>query len=473
MPTTRFPSLKTLQKEIEDKTVTKSLQFLISRRDLVKVYSDLEEYAFSAPDPLTKELKGFEYHFIVVRNQILRVLRAHEVFIGSSVIDDLLFGVAKDPSESFPIIALLRVIRDNGIHKPGFVIYPLHSFGVAGVGILETLGKQRFDFIIPYAGLAVRAQTNSLQRTIQFLTEAARQFGISRNIPTDSLEHYERLSVLRWLTHNPLLVVQVRTFSASHYENQAFIVIKLKIATSLIFMLSALESGLAHKTRSWTDTRSVNNFQTLDIKHYVVFEPRPRSSKAFESRRVPMNVSATELAELTAVPVDITRGSWMRRKRFVRRICSTLNTVEEGYLKAFLHPQDDSAACRTFRKLFSALSYFRRSFRLTSDTGEAYVNLAVAFEVLLTDNYAPGVDPRIRRRLRRALTGTKGNRALNLAAAQLYRARSEIVHTGRTNRHVDLQKVRQAFIHAFAYVVDRAETLSPTMKNPIETILGR
>ncbi|MGC2505191.1 MAG: hypothetical protein WA369_00935, partial [Candidatus Acidiferrales bacterium] len=109
MPTTRFPSLKTLQKEIEDKTVTKSLQFLISRRDLVKVYSDLEEYAFSAPDPLTKELKGFEYHFIVVRNQILRVLRAHEVFIGSSVIDDLLFGVAKDPSESFPIIALLRV----------------------------------------------------------------------------------------------------------------------------------------------------------------------------------------------------------------------------------------------------------------------------------------------------------------------------------------------------------------------------
>jgi hypothetical protein len=472
MPTTRFPGLDTLQKEIEDKTVTKSLQFLMTRREILKPFSALEDYAFSAPDPLTKELKGFEYHFIVVRNQVLRVLRTYELFIGSSVIDDLLFGAVRDSSESLPVRAVLRVIQDNGIHKPGFVIYPLHSFGVAGVGILETLGKQRFDFIIPYAGLAVRAQTNSLERTIQFLAEAARQFGIPRSIPTDSLEHYERLSVLRWLTHNPLLVVRVRTFSASYYENQAFIVIKLKIATSLIFMLSGLESGLARKAHAWTGTKGVNNFQTLDIKHYVVFEPRPRSSKAFESRRVPMNVSATELAELTAVPVDISRGCWMRRKRFVLRICSTLAKVEEGYLKAFLHPKDNSAACRTYRKLFSGLGYFRRSFRLTSDVGEAYVNLAVAFEVLLTDSYAAGVDPRIRRRLRRALKGKKGNRALNQATARLYRARSEIVHTGRTDRDVDLQKVRQAFIHAFAYVVDRIGTLSPTAKNPLEMILG-
>lgn len=469
---TRFPGIDALQNEIEDKTTSKSLQFLLNRRDVLNPYSNLEEYAFSAPSPLPKELKGFEYHFIVVRNQILRVLRSHELFIGSSVIDDLFFTAVKDHSEPHPVNATLRIIQGSGIHKPGFVIYPLHSFGVAGVGILETLGKQRFDFIIPYAGLAVRAQTNSLERTVQFLTEAAKQFGIARRIPTDSLEHYERLSALRWLTHNPLLVVRVQTFSAEYYENQAFVVIKLKFATSLIFMLSSLESGVARKGHSWTGTRSINNFQTLDIKHYVVFEPRPRNSKAFESRRVPMNVSATELAELTAVPVDITRGTWMRRKRFVRRICMTLAKVEEGYLKAFLHPKDSSSACRIYRKLFSALAYFRRSFRLTSDVGEAYVNLAVAFEVLLTDGYAPGVDQRIRRRIRRALKGLKGNRALNSAASELYRARSEIVHTGRTKRNVNVQNVRQAFIHAFAYVVDRVAALPTTTNNPIDTILG-
>ncbi len=51
--------------------------------------------------------------------------------------------------------------------------------------------------------------------------------------------------------------------------------------------------------------------------------------------------------------------------------------------------------------------------------------------------------------------------------------RSEIVHTGRTDRQVDLQRVRQAFIHALAHVVDRVETLSSTTKNPVEALLGQ
>ena len=50
-------------------------------------------------------------------------------------------------------------------------------------------------------------------------------------------------------------------------------------------------------------------------------------------------------------------------------------------------------------------------------------------------------------------TSGEQGRALNQAAQ---------FHTGGTDRHVDLQKVRQAFIHAFAYVVDRVGTLSPT-----------
>jgi len=472
MSSKRIPSINTLQSEIENTSVTKSLQFLLGRRGILTPYSDLEGYAFSAPEPLTKELKGFEYHFNIVRKQILQVLRSHSVFIGGSIVDDLLFTAIKDSALAPPVKTVLKIIQDNGIHKPGVVLYPLHSFSIAGVGFLEALGKQRFDLIIPQAGMAVRAQTNSLQGTIQFLAEATKQLQIPRGIPSDSLEHYERMSVLRWLTHNPLLVVRVRTFSGQHYENQAFIVIKLKIATSLIFMLSALETGLARKTDAWTGTGSVNNFQTLDIKHYVVLEPRPRSRTAFESRRVPMNVSPTELSELTAVPVDITRGAWMRRKKFILGICSALAKVEAGYLKAILDPKRTSAHDRVYRKLFSSLSYFRRSFRLTADVGEAYVNLAVAFEVLLTDNYASGVDARIKKRLRKALKGIKGNRDLNSAATTLYTARSEIVHTGQTTIAVDVQRVRRAFVHAFVYVVDRLQGLSSTSQEPIRSIMG-
>jgi hypothetical protein len=307
---------------------------------------------------------------------------------------------------------------------------------------------------------------------IDFLQNAAKRLGVSRRVPIDSMEHYERMKVLKWLTHNPLLGVKVRTFAGEHYENQAFIVIKLKIATSAIFMLSALESSLAARSVSWTSTRNVNNFQTLDISHYIIFEPAPKSKGVFEARRIPMNVSATELAEITAVPVRITPGAWMKRKKFIGRICSALLTAESNYLNAILNPRNETAPFRMHRKLFESLTYFRRSFRLTSDPGETYVNLAVAFEVLLTGSYAKGVESRIKKRLSKALEGVKGSRALNSAAKNLYKARSEVVHTGSTSTVVDVQMVRRAFVHAFVCMVEKVHRIPPTAQEPTKAILG-
>jgi hypothetical protein len=468
----RIPSFGAIRKEIEDSTVTASLQFLAAHSAVLQPFPDLETYAFAAPDPLPKDLRAFEYHFNVVRWQFLKTLRSHGVFLGSSIIDELLFASIRDFSVKHPVKEVLEIVRRNGIYHPGMVVYPLHSFGISGAGFLEAWGKEKVDLIVPEAGFAVRAQTRSLKGTVDFLQNAARSLKVQRRIPIDSLEHYDRLQVLKWLTHNPLLVVKVRTFSGEYYENQAFIVIKLKIATTAIFMLSALETGLARKSEAWSSTRNVNNYQTLDIRHYVVLEPRPRSKTAFEARRVPMNVSATELAELTAVPVSITRGAWMRRRKFIQQICSALLRVESNYLKAIVNPKIKSSQSQVYRKLFESLAYFRRSFRLTSDPGEAYVNLAVAFEVLLTDSYAKGVETRIRKRLRKVLQGVKGSRSLNTAAGNLYKARSEVVHTGSTSTVVDVPRVRRAFVHAFVVIVEKAHLLPPTAKEPIKAIVG-
>lgn len=469
----RIFSFAAIQSEIEDDpSVASSLQFLAAHTAVLQPFPDVESYGFAAPDPLPKDLRAFEHHFNVVRRQMLRVLRSKEVFVGSSVIDDLLFTAIRDSSEKHPVRKVLDVVRYNGVYKPGVVVYPLHSFGISGVGFLESLAKERFDLIVPQAGFAVRAQTNSLSATVDFLQHAAKSLGVQRRIPIDSLEHYDRITVLKWLTHNPLLVVKVRTFSHEYYENQAFIVIKLKIATTAIFMLSSLERGLARKSEAWTSTASVSNYQTLDIRHYVVMEPRPKSRTGFEARRVPMNVSRTELAELTAVPVRITRGAWMRKRKFIKRICSALLKVESNYLKAILNPNNKSAASRVHRKLFESLAYFRRSFRLTSDPGEIYVNLAVAFEVLLTDSYAKGVEYRVRKRLKKVLQGVKGSRALNAAARNLYKARSEVVHTGSTSAMVDVPRVRLAFVHAFVVIVEKIHLIPVTATEPTEAILG-
>jgi hypothetical protein len=185
-----------------------------------------------------------------------------------------------------------------------------------------------------------------------------------------------------------------------------------------------------------------------------------------------MNVSPTELAEITAVPVRIGVGAWMKRKKFIARICSALLRVESCYLTAILNPQNESTPFRMYRKLFESLTYFRRSFRLTSDPGETCVNLAVAFEVLLTDGYASGVEPRIKKRLKKALEGVKGNRGLNIAARNLYKARSEVVHGGSTDTDVDVPKVRRAFVHAFVFIVENLDRIPLATTESTKVILG-
>jgi hypothetical protein len=170
--------------------------------------------------------------------------------------------------------------------------------------------------------------------------------------------------------------------------------------------------------------------------------------------------------------VAINLKAWARRSQDVERICSALSVVEAGYLREGIYSTNTKVSARVVRKLFQSLTYFRRSFRVTADIGEAYVNLAVAFETLLTDSYAKGVQQRIKRRLKVTLKGVKGNRDLNLATKDLYTARSQIVHAGTTDIEVDVSKVRRAFTHSFLFIVEHLSSLPASTNEPIKVLVG-
>jgi phosphopantothenate synthetase len=124
------------------------------------------------------------------------------------------------------------------------------------------------------------------------------------------------------------------------------------------------------------------------------------------------------------------------------------------------------------RKLSNALGYFRRSFRATPNADEALVNLGAAFEVLLTDHYSPGVGGRITRRLKLALSGEPDADALCASVDDLYRARSEAIHTGETDLAVDLRKAQRTFGTAFLTMVERLPRVPRTSNDPIADMLG-
>ena len=49
---------------------------------------------------------------------------------------------------------------------------------------------------------------------------------------------------LKWFKNNPLLVVSIATLTSGYYENQFIYVMKLKLSTALVMMLSTVGDRL-------------------------------------------------------------------------------------------------------------------------------------------------------------------------------------------------------------------------------------
>ena len=287
------------------------------------------------------------------------------------------------------------------------------------------------------------------------------------------MEHYIRSRPLKWIINNPLLLLRTRAFSGEYYENQLFLLIELYYATALVAMLSVLSKRVGTKEiPAWSSTARVNNFQTLDIKHYMAFQvPVRRHRRLLDVKCIPMNCSRTELAELSDLNIDLDPREWKIRRRFLDRVRQALDKTKRGYMRHSVGAGRDSMDARIHRKMYDAVGYFKRSFRSRSRIEEGVINLAVAFEVLLTDHYSRGVEDRIVRRVRLALRGTKGTRAMQNAVKELYKCRSAIVHQGRSDGKPDMHKSRQAFVYAFLSVAEKLPRSFKHANTPIADLL--
>lgn len=461
-----MPANKVLKQKIETKIVRTSLAFLLSRRAVFSSFNTLEDFFLYPSDPPPADFVGLQKHLGIVCEKFQNVLYRHEVFIGASVLDDIVFGMIRSSGVTDPIMSSLILIRSVGISKPGLLLYPLHSFGLLGVGLLEKLTSSRFELFAEDADLYVRGQTNSLPETIRFIERAAFALGINRTVPADMIEHYSRSRPTKWLTHNHLLLLKARTFSNSYYENQRFLMLHLERACSLIFMLSALENGFVKREQHLFSTSRVNNWATQDIYHFVVLEPKPHSLRHFLSKCIPMNYRATELAELSNVNVEVNLISWARRRPIMSRICRVLADVERGYLHSNMLSDGFSPKGRALQKIMTALRYFRRSFRYTSAEDDI-VNMTIALEVLLTDSYAPQIGARLRERAALLLNGHPRKKACVEAVEAIYDARNQAVHTGTRTIPVDLPTVREAFVLCLLEIVTRLPKLPRGTPDPM------
>ncbi|HEV2388515.1 MAG TPA: hypothetical protein VGS20_14810 [Candidatus Acidoferrales bacterium] len=439
-------SLTLVLQELNSTGVKQSEGFLLRKRQHLARYKDVQDLGIELADGVPLELRGVEHHFVLVRAKLLKAFAAKEIFIGTGVLDELILSAIQDPRTKDLFRSVVMSIMRYGIHKPGILVVPIHSFGIAGFGFYRHFTKSAATVKFPELGLVLTHQTNDLKSTLDFLDSARRILRVSGRVPHDSIRHYFRSRSTSWLERNPMLVLRIRGASASNYDNQRFFVYRLQIATSLVFLLVALTSDFDDGTDShFGSTSRLNNSETLDIKHYLLLETSGKTRGTLRGACVPIHVDAAIFAELVNLNVDLNLRRLQKRQGMVSTALTVLGQLETLYFAHLFDNATPSPRLIVHRKIFDSLAYFRRSFRVAANPGEPIVNLAIAFEMLLTDNYAKGVKARVVRRVGIALKGLPRSRSMRDEVARLFEARGEVVHQGKHTTQTDLIVARKAY----------------------------
>lgn len=395
------------------------------------------------------------------------------MFIGISVVETLLFDCLRDNTVADPVAEVFARIKNFGLHHPGFILYPLHSFGIMGLGFATFLTGSRIYFTDERAGIAIFPQNNSDEVFMQSVKDGMKALKIRRTLPVDTIEHFLRQGPLKWMRYNPIMMVRARAFSGTYYENQFLLVVRLQFATGYVMMLTCFQKAKGdEETRRLLSSSHLNNFETLNLKHYLVFQTAVHRPTKLDARRVPMNLAAAQLAELADLNVELDPNQHTYQKKVQKDILKALADAEAGYLDNCIEKSSKTVKAKVFRKLFTSLGYFRKSFRETSVKEENTISLAVAFETLLTDGYAKGVTERIHRRVRIALKGIPGNRRMSQAVKVLFKSRGASVHDGVSETEPDWRFCRQAFVHCFTFVIRKSNKAASTSNEPMRDILG-
>lgn len=233
-------------------SLDQSVRFVEEHAEHLEQYDFIDDLAIDAYDDdapdrgiARKDAQALVHHLTVIRSAVARVLWTRQLFIGNSVLDELILATARRRDPDGPVLAVFRTIVERGLYHPGLIVYPLHGFGVLGAGFIQALSREHVSLLSQEFGFALTPQTNSVDRTIDFLNGAREDLEVRKAVPDELLHHFVRSRPAQWVSRNPLLVVRVSTVPGGYYENQFLLTGRLRVITTLLAMLATLQDEAA------------------------------------------------------------------------------------------------------------------------------------------------------------------------------------------------------------------------------------
>ncbi|MEA1015154.1 HEPN domain-containing protein [Sphingosinicella sp. LY1275] len=452
--------------------LSESDTFLKSKHNLLATFDCVDDLVTAPVSKITrKDLHAIEHHMVRLRAALARTLWSNEFFIGRSILDEYILHMAKTGAGGV-CQSVMAELDAAGADRPGFVLYPLTRFGLEMPRHGDANPHLKAVASFRTAGFAVCSQAQTLDTLHATVSGMARSLGIRQRIERGDLRHYSYAA--KWLTRNPMLMVRVASQTGDMYENQFVYTLRIRLAVATILMLHALAADGGSDVEDHHSSSFVNNFETLDIGHYIIGES-VRAQGPLQTRRVPMNISPVELARLSDLGVTISTSilASARMTRFRRQVEAALQFVGRGHFTHVTLRSSSAVERRLYSRLLTALDWYRFSFGSLANEAEAIVGLAVAFDTLLTDLYQKGVAERIKRRVGLCMRGAPDVASYRDSVHAVYVARNQVVHTGDITMATDIVRARAAFARCFCHVATRLAASVPTSESePIRELLG-
>ncbi len=477
----RLPGIKKLAAEINQvrtqgkNTVRRSADFLHSNGEQIAQYGSVEDLAAAELDE-DALARASAFHLASVRAELARELWSRRVFLGLEVLDRLLYRAVAIDRAADPVLRCLEIVRDRQLARPGMVVFPVHSFGLLAGGLLRTRTTRSWIFSPAGSGIALFPQTNRWSRTRETLDAIRSVLGVRKRLPLELLEHWRRSRPVGWLEQNPIMVIAISTAPGSYYDTEPLVLGRLRAASALACLLAAVQPPNHMRSGYLFSSARVNNQETLDIHHYLNLFDSPADRRALDGDCVPIGLRKAALAEISELNIEIDPRYWTRRRDFAEAAREAVDAVYDGYMRHALLRRPAAkpdGLSKAYTKLHDSLTYFRRSFHESDEGWSQIVSLAVAFEMMLTDDANKGaIAVKLQRRARLLLRGQPGVLGYAQAVHDLYKQRNSVVHAGVVTSGVDLAQVRRCFALCFVELARRSVLTAPSTEEPMRVLIG-
>lgn len=421
-------------------SINKKLELLLQEHQTISTFTDLEQMILEVEESKEEEkYKKFYSIFFATLKLILQQFRIRDILPSSSETAKILFNIIhRQPANSTQAIDIL--INDmylQNLVNPAIVVFPLNAFGFQDAGL--PLFFHKANLLFETKDLVLFPQQNGMENLKKSLNLAKEHFRM-KSIPFEEelIDHFYRSRSLKWLIRNPLLTLKVAFSSSSHYENQYFLVRHLEKNASKLFLINTLlQQNALPSTYNGFSTRNINNFETRDIKHYLVFS---RNGRLLSPACIPIQGKLSNYLELSQLNFDL--PLLPSQPGLFNEITDILDTC---YSESLGEPTGNKDYKWDFYdRMRRSLAFFVKSYQSRYRADEILF-LGIAFEMLYADKNKSNVTQTLGLNLTSLFPNLED--MIYRDVASLYHARSGVAHEGM-ERETDLATGRTLYLNA-------------------------